>query len=181
MSKLLINAVTATDATKRRFSLGNSNFSGVPCLRATDLGAGDVVTLWQSVTGAWVDTALKLDNTTPYLPVEWPGEYAVSAVVVANVDAIFTATITAGVLSALAVTEAGTGYVDGTGFTFVPGNGNGDALVTYDVVSGSVTNAVLTTPGTGYTPDGVGEVLAGSPVAPVQAVSVVLDANGPLK
>ena len=81
MKKLLINAVTATDATKQEFTLTKDDFEGVPRLRSTGLGAGDAVTVWEYVAGVWesMDT---LDTTTKAIAIESPGLYAVSVVMV---------------------------------------------------------------------------------------------------
>jgi hypothetical protein len=77
--------------------------------------------------------------------------------VTATKEATFTIdTDGAGVVSAVALVSGGTGYTDGTGFTFTVTTatgiaGNDDAVIEYDVVGGIVTNPSVNTPGTGYT------------------------------
>lgn len=80
MKKLLIDAIAATDATKRTFNLTNDDFLGKPIIRGINIGAGDVVTLWVMVAGVWLDTGLKLDQNTSEVVLESIGSYAVSAV-----------------------------------------------------------------------------------------------------
>lgn len=62
----------------------------------------------------------------------------------------------AGVVSAVTLVNGGTGYTDGTGFTFTVTTatgiaGNDDAVIAYDVSGGIVTNPTVSVPGTGYT------------------------------
>lgn len=71
-----------------------------------------------------------------------------------GVQAVITVDVVAGVVATPAVTVAGTGYTDGTGFTLnlvlTAGGGDGTAELTYDVVSGAVTNPAITIGGTTY-------------------------------
>ena len=69
-------------------------------------------------------------------------------------QAVITVDVTGGVVSTPAVTVAGTGYTDGTGYTLLlvltAGGGDGTAELTYDVVSGAVTNPSISIAGTTY-------------------------------
>jgi hypothetical protein len=87
-----------------------------------------------------------------------------------GVNATLTVDAVAGVVDSVAITNAGTGYTDGTGFTMnlvlTAGGGDGAAVISYDVVSGSVTNAAVDTPGDSYV-DGTGQVVQETPAAGV--------------
>ena len=69
-------------------------------------------------------------------------------------QAVITVDVAGGIVATPAVTVAGTGYTDGTGFTLnltlTAGGGDGTAELTYDVVSGAVTNPAITIGGTTY-------------------------------
>lgn len=66
-----------------------------------------------------------------------------------------------GFLSSVTLTNAGSGYTDGTSLTFnltvTQGGGDGLAIIQYDVVNGQVTNPTVAATGSGYTP-GAGAV-----------------------
>jgi hypothetical protein len=83
-----------------------------------------------------------------------------------GVQAVLTVDVTAGAVSAVAITEAGTGYADGTGFTInlsaTAGGGDATALISYDVVSGALTNAAVDVAGATYT-DGAGQSVLEAP------------------
>ena len=82
----------------------------------------------------------------------------------AGVNAVVTVDVSGGVITGAAITTAGTGYTDGTGYTLTVAGGNADGVISYDVVSGSVTNVAVDTAGTGYT-DGLGQTVTNFPVA----------------
>ena len=90
--------------------------------------------------------------------------------------AAMTVDVAAGVVTAVAITNAGAGYVDGVGYTLTllstAGGGDGTAVLSYDVVSGAVTNAAVDVGGTTYT-DGlaqsVQEIPSPEPVYETQA------------
>ena len=69
-------------------------------------------------------------------------------------QAVITVDVAGGIVATPAVSVAGTGYTDGTGFTLnlvlTAGGGDGTAELTYDVVSGAVTNPSITIGGTTY-------------------------------
>jgi len=69
-------------------------------------------------------------------------------------QAVITVDVAGGIVATPAVTVAGTGYTDGTGFTLnlvlTAGGGDGTAELAYDVVSGAVTNPSVTIAGTTY-------------------------------
>jgi hypothetical protein len=73
---------------------------------------------------------------------------------VQGTQAVITVDVVAGVVATPAVSVAGTGYTDGTGFTLnlvlTAGGGDGTAELAYDVVSGAVTNPSVTIAGTTY-------------------------------
>jgi len=69
-------------------------------------------------------------------------------------QAVITVDVAGGIVATPAVSVAGTGYTDGTGFTLnlvlTAGGGDGTAELAYDVVSGAVTNPSITIAGTTY-------------------------------
>jgi len=69
-------------------------------------------------------------------------------------QAVITVDVAGGIVATPAVSVAGTGYTDGTGFTLnlvlTAGGGDGTAELAYDVVSGAVTNPSITVAGTTY-------------------------------
>lgn len=77
--------------------------------------------------------------------------------------------VTAGAVTTATLVNAGTRYLDGTGFTIdlttTAGGGDGLAQLTYDVVDGSLTNLVVTNSGSTYT-DGASQLVNETP-APV--------------
>ena len=79
--KTLIDGITATDATKRTFTLAARNFKGgsTPALRSTGCGVGDDINLWVYVAGGWVDLGSVLDDVTETYALPTMGEYAVTA------------------------------------------------------------------------------------------------------
>lgn len=78
--KTLINAVVATDATKRTFTLTAGNFKSgsTPALRSTGCGVNDDINLWVWVAGGWVDLGSVLDDVTETYAMPTMGEYAVT-------------------------------------------------------------------------------------------------------
>ena len=76
-TKVLLNAATATDATKVEFSLTNDDFDGVPSLRGAGYGAGDSSKLFFYVNGLWEDSGLVLSDTINELKMESLGRYAI--------------------------------------------------------------------------------------------------------
>jgi hypothetical protein len=83
-------------------------------------------------------------------------------------QAVITVDVAAGVVATPAVTVAGTGYTDGTGFTLnlvlTAGGGDGTAELAYDVVSGAITNPSITIAGATYN-DGTDIVVQETPAA----------------
>lgn len=79
--KTLINAIVATDATKRTFTLTAENYKSgsTPALRSTGCGVGDDINLWVWVAGGWVDLGSVLDDVTETYAMPTMGEYAVTA------------------------------------------------------------------------------------------------------
>ena len=71
-----------------------------------------------------------------------------------GVQAVITVDVVGGVVATPAVTVAGTGYTNGTGFTLnlvlTAGGGDGTAELTYDVVSGAVTTPLISVAGSTY-------------------------------
>lgn len=81
MAKNLIDGITATDATKKTFSLSPRDFQGAfPALKSSGLGSGDSIRIWEWVNGAWANTGVVLDSSTTSRLIEAPGTYAVDAV-----------------------------------------------------------------------------------------------------
>ena len=78
--KTLIDAVAATDATKRVFTLGPRQFKegSTPALRSTGCGVGDDINLWVYVAAGWVDLGSVLDDATETYAISTMGEYAVT-------------------------------------------------------------------------------------------------------
>lgn len=72
------------------------------------------------------------------------------APVAASVDAVATASLTAGAVSSINVTTAGSGYTSTPAVSFTGGGGTG-ATATATVTAGSVTAINVTSGGTGYT------------------------------
>lgn len=84
-----------------------------------------------------------------------------------GVNATLTVDVSGGVVTAVTITNAGTAYTNGTGYTIrlsSTANGNGQAVLSYDVVAGSLTNAAVDTGGSGYT-DGLGITVIETPAA----------------
>lgn len=79
-----------------------------------------------------------------------------------GVKATLTVDVVSGVVTVVTITNAGTAYASGTGFTVkllaTAGGGDGAAVLSYDVVSGSVTNAAIDVGGAAYT-DGTNQVV----------------------
>lgn len=98
---------------------------------------------------------------------------------VPGTQAVITVDVTAGVVSNPIVTEAGSGYANGTGLTLTlvstAGGGNGAAELTYDVVNGSITNVVVSNGGATYT-DGTGVDVSDVPAPVVQVPDTVANA-----
>jgi len=69
-------------------------------------------------------------------------------------QAVITVDVAGGIVATPAVTVAGTGYTNGTGFTLLlvltAGGGDGTAELTYDVVGGAITNPSISIAGTTY-------------------------------
>lgn len=85
-----------------------------------------------------------------------------------GVNATLTVDVAAGIVTAVAITNAGTGYTDGTGFTMqlvtTAGGGDATAVISYDVVAGSVTNAAVDVGGDTYT-NGLAQTVQETPAA----------------
>jgi hypothetical protein len=79
--KTLIDGITATDATKRTFTLISQNYKSgsTPALRSTGMGVGDDINLHVWVAGAWEDLGSVLDDTVSTYALPTMGEYAVTA------------------------------------------------------------------------------------------------------
>ena len=82
--QVLLNEITATAATKVPFYLTMKDFAGnsLPALKASGLGTGDSILIWEWINGAWSDSGATLtsaaeDHSKPILT---PGRYAVTAV-----------------------------------------------------------------------------------------------------
>lgn len=80
MRRVLLDAVTTTNATKQEFTLTNDDFIGDPALKSRGLGTGDVVSIWEYVNGDWQDTGQVLDEATTSIAVNSLGTYAVTVV-----------------------------------------------------------------------------------------------------
>jgi len=81
---VLLDAITATAATKVPFYLTHRDFAGasLPALKSSGLGVGDTILIWEWVNGAWADTEVTLANSsgTRSRTIGSPGTYAVTAV-----------------------------------------------------------------------------------------------------
>ncbi len=82
MAKLLIDGITSTDATKRLYTLTNRDFAGssTPMLKASGLGTGDTILLWEEVAGTLSDSGVTLSPSVKERIVNGTGNYAVTAV-----------------------------------------------------------------------------------------------------
>ena len=78
----LIDAITATDSTKREFHLTKKDFIGgsYPTLKSRGLGTGDTIRIWENVNDYWQDTTVTLADDQTSRIVDGPGYYAVDAV-----------------------------------------------------------------------------------------------------
>ena len=78
--KTLIDAVAATDATKRVFTLSAKHYKAgsTPALRSTGCGVGDDIILWVYVAAGWVSLGSVLDDATETYAISTMGEYAVT-------------------------------------------------------------------------------------------------------
>jgi len=78
--RTLIDAVAATDATKRVFTLSVKSFKNgsTPALRSTGCGVGDDIILWVYVAAGWVSLGSVLDDVTKTYAISTMGEYAVT-------------------------------------------------------------------------------------------------------
>ena len=79
-----------------------------------------------------------------------------------GLQAQMTVDVTAGAVTAVAITQGGTGYVDAVGYQLTVSGGANDAIISYDVVGGVITNAAVVAGGSTY-PDGAGQVVNGIP------------------
>lgn len=79
MSKVLIDAAVATNATKVQFNLKPRDFEGgsKPALKSRGLGSGDSVKIYEWVNGGFQDTGTALNSTTTSIAIESLGSYAV--------------------------------------------------------------------------------------------------------
>lgn len=78
MIKLLIDAATATDATKIEFTLNQENFkAGIPALKSSGLGSGDSIDIYEWVNGVWTDSGSSLVVGTRSLSLSALGTYSV--------------------------------------------------------------------------------------------------------
>lgn len=79
---LLIDGVTATDSTKRVFTLTRKHYLGaaVPGLKSRGLGTGDSIRIFEWVDDDWQNTGVTLDPDTTSRPILATGRYAVDAV-----------------------------------------------------------------------------------------------------
>ncbi len=79
---LLLDAITATAATKIPFVLTNRDFAGnsTPKLRSRGLGSGDTILIWEFVNDDWQDTGVTLSSSQTSRLVESTGAHAVTAV-----------------------------------------------------------------------------------------------------
>lgn len=82
----------------------------------------------------------------------------------AGVDAVVTVDVSGGIITGAAITTAGTGYTNATGYSLTVAGGNADGTLSYDVVGGAVTNVQVTAGGTGYS-DGLGQTVTNFPTA----------------
>ncbi len=86
----------------------------------------------------------------------------------AGVDAVLTVDVALGEVTAVTISNAGTGYNNGTGLTVnlgaSAGGGDGTAVISYDVVGGSLTNAAVAIGGATYT-NGLAQALLNTPTA----------------
>ena len=84
----------------------------------------------------------------------------------AGVDAVLTVDVVLGEVTAVALSNAGTGYTDGVGNTVnlgaSAGGGDGTAVISYDVVDGSFTNAAVAIAGATYT-NGLAQAFLNTP------------------
>jgi len=84
MPKLLIDGITSTDSVKRTFDLTGKDFAGssLPALKASGLGAGDTVRIWEYIDAAWQNTGVTLSNAAGETSktIGSVGNYAVDAV-----------------------------------------------------------------------------------------------------
>jgi hypothetical protein len=82
MIKLLLDGVTATNATKVQFGLTADDFLwGIPVLRGTGYLAGDSSKLYVLVNGLWEDTGLALTDTVKELEFLSFGTYAIEVII----------------------------------------------------------------------------------------------------
>jgi hypothetical protein len=87
-----------------------------------------------------------------------------------GVNATLTVDVAGGAVTAVTITNAGTAYTNGTGYTLrlvsTAGGGDTTAILSYDVVAGSLTNAAVDIGGASYT-DGTGITVIETPAAGV--------------
>ena len=76
----LIDAITATDASKKTFQITENDFQygGEPGVKSSGLGTGDSVTIWEQVNGTWQAAKILDENTTSSV-IKSVGSYAVTA------------------------------------------------------------------------------------------------------
>jgi hypothetical protein len=78
----LLDGITATAATKEDFTLNSRDFqeNSVPMLKASGLGSGDSILIWEWVNEAWTDTGVTLESDQTSRIVDGLGKYAVTAI-----------------------------------------------------------------------------------------------------
>ena len=79
-----------------------------------------------------------------------------------GLPAILTFDVVGDAVTAVFISQAGSGYVDAIGYQMYVAGGAGDAIISYDVVAGAVTNAAVVSGGTTYTP-GTGQLVNNVP------------------
>jgi hypothetical protein len=79
--KVLINAATATAATKIKFQLRNEHFhtNTIPAVKTTGLGSGDSVRIFEEINGAW-QLGYTLDTDTLSTAIRSVGTYSVDII-----------------------------------------------------------------------------------------------------
>lgn len=81
---VLLDAITASAATKIPFALTRKGFAGssLPALKSSGLGSGDSILIWEWINGAWADSGVTLTSTVGERAriIGSPGTYAVTAV-----------------------------------------------------------------------------------------------------
>lgn len=145
------DAAPAGSARSQGLLISNAQFPGTAVVQEYPATGNNLTVREGVVKELQASIVNDPQNSDAKLTVEVLG----GAVVSQGQQALMEVTVdSTGIVTGVTVTNGGSRYLNGTGFTFLlattAGGGDGLAEITYDVVNGAVTNPTVTNPGTGY-------------------------------